>query len=387
VPMRSRDSAEPHRVATPLELLFDLTFVVAVALLAGELAHSIVEDHAGEGVLGYLMVFFAIWWAWMNFTWFASAYDTDDVAYRLLTMVQMGGVLVLAAGVPAAFASQNFAAVTLGYVLMRFAMLTQWLRAAGADRAHRRTCIRYATGTAIVQVGWVLRLVLVAPWGLVGFFVLAAGELFVPWWAERTRGTTWHPHHIAERYGLFTIIVLGECVLAATTAVQAAFTEAGASTELVLLGAGALVLLFSLWWFYFLKPAAPGLEHRRELSFLWGYGHYVVFAALAALGAGLEVSVEAITHQIAAPAPLVAYAVALPVAVVLMVVWALHSPLAPRGRRHAGATFAAAAATLAVAAATGFGLPLSWMVLLVCAPVAALVALGVIDQHSKASVA
>jgi low temperature requirement protein LtrA len=385
--MRSRDSSEPHRAATPLELLFDLTFVVAVALLASELAHSTAENHAGEGVLSYLMVFFAIWWAWMNFTWFASAYDTDDVAYRLLTMLQMGGVLVLAAGVPAAFASQDFAVVTLGYVLMRVAMVTQWLRAAGADRQHRRTCVRYATGTAIVQVGWGLRLLLVAPWGLVGFLVLVVAELFVPWWAERIRGTTWHPHHIAERYGLFTIIVLGECVLAATTAVQGAFTEAGGSTELVVLGAGALMLLFGLWWFYFLKPAAAGLEHRRELSFLWGYGHYVIFAALAALGAGLEVAVEAITHHIAAPTPLVAYAVALPVAVVLVVVWALHAPLTPRRRSRAGAVFAAVAGTLAIAATTGLGLPLSWMVLLICAPVATLVAVGVIDQHNTASMA
>jgi low temperature requirement protein LtrA len=65
--MRPRDPSEPHRVATPLELLFDLTFVVAVAEVARQLAHAIVESHL-EHVAGYLMVFFAIWWAWMNFT-------------------------------------------------------------------------------------------------------------------------------------------------------------------------------------------------------------------------------------------------------------------------------------------------------------------------------
>jgi low temperature requirement protein LtrA len=384
VPMRSRDAEESSRVATPLELLFDLTFVAAVALLASELAHSLAENHAGEGVLGYLMVFFAIWWAWMNFTWFASAYDTDDVIYRLLTMVQMGGVSVLAAGVPAAFESQDFAAVTLGYVVMRVAMLTQWLRAAAGDREHRRTCLRYASGTAVVQVGWVLRLLLDPPWGFLGFFVLVAAELFVPWWAERPSRTTWHPHHIAERYGLFTIIVLGECVLAATSAVQAAFTAAGGSVALVVLGSGALMLLFGLWWFYFLKPAAAGLERRRELAFLWGYGHYGIFAALAALGAGLEVATEASAHHIAAPHLLVGLAVGVPVAVVLVLVWALHAPLVPRRRSHTIAVFVAAAATLAVAAATGGGLPLSWAVLLTCAPVATLVGIGVVDQHHRA---
>jgi len=384
VPMRSRDAEESSRVATPLELLFDLTFVAAVALLASEFAHSLADDRAGDGVLGYLMVFFAIWWAWMNFTWFASAYDTDDVIYRLLTMVQMGGVVVLAAGVPAAFESQDFAVVTLGYVVMRVAMLTQWLRAAAGDRAHRRTCVRYATGTAVVQAGWVLRLLLDPPWGLAGFVVLAAFELLVPWWAERASRTSWHPHHIAERYGLFTIIVLGECVLAATSAIQAAFAAAGGSVALVMLGSGALVLLFGLWWFYFLKPAAAGLEQRRELAFLWGYGHYGIFAALAALGAGLEVATEAITHHIAAPDGLVGLAVGVPVAAVLVLVWALHAPLVPRRRGHTVAVFVAAATTLAVAAATGVGLPLPSAVLLTCVPVAVLVGIGVLDQHRRA---
>src|SRR5262245_49251869 len=100
--MRARDPLEGHRAATPLELLFDLTFVVAIAAVVPEFAHTIVEDHPVQGLVGYLFAFFAIWWAWMNFTWFASAFDCDDALYRVLTMVQMAGVLVLAAGVPAA---------------------------------------------------------------------------------------------------------------------------------------------------------------------------------------------------------------------------------------------------------------------------------------------
>src|ERR1700753_3380325 len=94
--MRARTRTEPDRAATPLELFFDLCFVVAVSLAAARLHHSFTEDHVGPGLLGYLMVFFAIWWAWMNFTWFASAYDTDDGPYRLATLVQMGGALGMA---------------------------------------------------------------------------------------------------------------------------------------------------------------------------------------------------------------------------------------------------------------------------------------------------
>ncbi|BBH70015.1 hypothetical protein ACTI_67000 [Actinoplanes sp. OR16] len=72
-PMRARRADEPHRVATPLELFFDLCFVVAVAQAAALLHHSVTGHHVADGLRGYLTVFFAIWWAWMNFTWFASA--------------------------------------------------------------------------------------------------------------------------------------------------------------------------------------------------------------------------------------------------------------------------------------------------------------------------
>ena len=158
VRMSARPIDEPHRVASQLELLFDLTFVVAVAAVTAQLAHSIADGHALAGIVPFLQVFFAIWWAWMNFTWFASSYDTDDVAYRLLTMVQMAGVLVLAAGVPAAADHSDYRAITLGYVIMRIALVAQWLRAGVEDPASRRTALRYAAGISIAQAGWLLRL-------------------------------------------------------------------------------------------------------------------------------------------------------------------------------------------------------------------------------------
>ena len=99
-PMVARSTDEEHRSATVLELFFDLCFVVAVAQSASALHQEVAADHVGEGVVGYASLFFAIWWAWMNFTWFASAYDTDDVPYRLTTLVQIAGALILAAGVP-----------------------------------------------------------------------------------------------------------------------------------------------------------------------------------------------------------------------------------------------------------------------------------------------
>ena len=149
--MRPRRPDEEHRTATPLELLFDLCFVVAVASAAAQLHHAVSEDHAVSGVLGYLAVFFAIWWAWMNSTWFASAFDTDDGVYRLTTLLQMAGVLVLAAGVPVVAQDRDFRIVTLGYVVMRLAMVGQWLRAAASAPRFRGPALRYAVLVTGVQ--------------------------------------------------------------------------------------------------------------------------------------------------------------------------------------------------------------------------------------------
>ena len=91
---------ERFRVATPLELLFDLTFVVGFGVAASEFAHTLSENHVGAGLLAFVFATFAVWWAWINFSWFASAYDTDDWVYRLTTMVQMVGVIILALGLP-----------------------------------------------------------------------------------------------------------------------------------------------------------------------------------------------------------------------------------------------------------------------------------------------
>ncbi|MWV47866.1 low temperature requirement protein A [Rathayibacter sp. VKM Ac-2803] len=325
--MRPRAIDEPHRVSSPLELLVDLTFVVAIAQIVVQLAHAVEEGHLGETVGPFAMVFFAIWWAWMNFTWFASGYDTDDVPYRLLTLAQMGGVLVLAAGVPTAFEEGDFTAITIGYAIMRFALVSQWIRVAVSTPEHRTSALRSAVGFSLVQVGWLLRLLLPPELAVASFVVLALLEICVPLWSARAGEPSWHPHHIAERYGLFTIILLGESVLAAVSGVQRALSEGGVSPSLVLVSACALVIVFALWWLYYLHPSGELLERRRTLSYLWGYAHFVIFAALGALGSGLEAAVAATAGHLEAANAVIGAAVAVPVAAYLLLLWAVHSPL------------------------------------------------------------
>jgi low temperature requirement protein LtrA len=339
-PMRARRPDEEHRASTPLELLFDLCFVVAVAQDAAALHHAVAENHLGTGVLGYLTVFFAIWWAWMNFSWFATAFDCDDVPYRLTTLVQIAGGLVLAAGVPAAFDRADFTVITWGYVIMRLAMVAQWLRAASGDPEHRPTALAYAAGITVVQIGWLLRLLLPDGLLLPAFLVLVVAELAVPALAERRGSPVWHAEHIAERYGLFTLIVLGESVLSATIALEAAFAESGHPVGLVTLGVAGLVILFAMWWIYFEQPAHERLTSLKA-SLRWGYGHYLVFASAAATGAGLAVAVDYDRHVAHVGGLVAALATTAPVAVFVLVVWLLH--LDRRRMRRVSAAFPVAA--------------------------------------------
>jgi low temperature requirement protein LtrA len=329
--MVARDPGEPQRAATPLELFFDLCFVVAVAQAASRLHHHLAEGHVLSSAHAYVLVFFAIWWAWMNFTWFASAYDADDVPYRLKVFVQMVGGLILAAGVPRAFDHGDFTIVTVGYCVMRVGLVAQWLRAARADPAHRRTALRYVLGLVACQAGWLALLCLPQGAWPLGWLVLAPAELAVPMIAERARKTSWHPHHIAERYGLFTLIVLGESVLASTGVIQSAIAEGELSLELAGLVVGAPLILFSMWWIYFHRPSHRILTSSRR-AFEWGYGHLVIFASTAAVGAGLGVATDFARGRGHLSATAAGATVAVPVALYVLTVWALDVRPLERGR-------------------------------------------------------
>jgi low temperature requirement protein LtrA len=353
-PMRARDRNEPNRVSTPLELLFDLCFVVGVSQAGGRLHHALAAGEFGHGVTAYLLVFFAIWWAWVNFTWFASAYDNDDVPYRLITMVQITGALTLAAGVPRAFDNDDFSVVVVGYVIMRLAMVTQWLRAAKSDPERRVTALRFAVGITVVQIGWIARLALPHSWGLASFLILALAELAVPVYAEHAANTTWHHHHIAERYGLFTLIVLGEAILSSTIAIQLGFDIGGHRDRLFLISASALVTVFAMWWLYFDRRGSKKLATSRT-AFLFGYGHYFVFAAVAATGAGIGVEVDAIGHESHVSEQTGAWCVAIPVAVYALGVWLVHRLPSDGGVRSLA--FPVTAALVLLSPLTGAAMP------------------------------
>jgi low temperature requirement protein LtrA len=331
--MSGRDPHEPHRVATPLELLFDLTFVIAFGVAASEFAHALVSGHIGAGLAGFLFATFSVSWAWINFSWFASAYDTDDWVYRLTTMLQMVGVLVLALGIAPMFSSiaggghVNNRILVAGYVVMRIAMVIQWLRAARQNPDRRSACLAYATAITVAQVGWVavaiadnserVTFILIA--------VMIAIELTGPFLAEkRMGGTPWHAHHIVERNGLLTIIALGEGVVGTVASLSAVVADQGWTTDAVLVAVAGTGLTFGMWWLYFVVPAADLLHAHRDRSFGYGYSHILAFGSIVATGAGLHAAAYYIQHRSQLGSIGTVVAVAAPVGVYTVVVFGTY---------------------------------------------------------------
>lgn len=300
--MTGRDPGEGHRAATPLELLFDLTFVAAFGVAGNQLASAVAHGDFAAGVGGFCFAMPAIVWAWINYSWFASAFDTDDWLFRVLTMVQMVGVVVLAIGLPPMFESLERGQVisnevmVAGYVVMRVAVIAQWLRAAHGSPRYAAVAKTYALTIGVAQVGWVILILLsLDPLGfLVGAVIVSAIDWSSPVLAEtkglRSGGTTpWHPHHIVERYALLAIIALGETVFGTLAAAQEVTEAEGWSVSSIMVIGLGILMAFALWWVYFLVPSAPILAVRRSKALLWGFGHIVLFAAIAAVGAGLHV--------------------------------------------------------------------------------------------------
>jgi len=335
--MNGRDPNETHRSATTLELLYDLTFVVAFGLAADQLAHMLADGHLWEGVGGFSFAMFAVCWAWINFSWFASAFDTDDWLYRIMTMVQMVGVVVLALGLPPMFHSLlsleegghlDNRIMVAGYVIMRVAMVAQWVRAISQAPKYRRAALAHASFIFVAQLGWVALAVTDPPPAtvLAMFPVLILLELGGPVFAEaRTGGTPWHAHHLAERYGLLTIIALGEGVFGTVASVSALVEREGWSTEAAVVVIAGVGLTFGLWWNYFITPSAQILAHHRRRSLIWGYSHIVTYAAIAATGAGLHVAAYVIegTSRIGTAGAVTA--VAVPVLIFEIVLFAVYT--------------------------------------------------------------
>jgi len=310
--------------------------VVAFGTAANELAHYVADEHVAVGVGGFVFAAFAVTWAWIGYSWFASAYDTDDWVFRLATMVQMVGVLIIALGLPQTFASLDHGdtldndVVVAGYVVMRASLVALWWQVSRHDPTRAPAAHTYMWTIGVAQVGWIALAILDLPIGttialLTPLYLL---EMSGPFIAEHKVQTPWHPHHIAERYGLLVIITLGEVILGTVAALNAlVHGEHGWTMDAALLAIAGVGLTFGCWWMYFSVPWAAPLVLYRRRGWLFGYGHLVIFGSLAAMGAGLHVAALMLEGKAEIGTTGAVFSVALPVAIFALGFYGIYSGL------------------------------------------------------------
>lgn len=274
----------PHgRKATWFELFFDLVFVVAVAQLSGAYAHHF--DWAGAA--GSALLLLAMWWCWLGHTFHATRFDQQRPDQRALGLLQIVAVTVIAYGVSDAFGARG-PAFALGLAAFKGLLAVAYLQERRWRGAHG--LIRAYGGLYVLQAAlWAASAALppeprVALWGLA-----LALDLASPWWVARyTTSVRPHPEHLPERFGLFTIILLGEGVASVVHALDHGAALHGHAVAAAL---GGVALTFLTWLGYFEVTRAhderqvEGAAGGRNLR-LWAYGHVPIYVGVFSLAAG-----------------------------------------------------------------------------------------------------
>lgn len=277
------DVDEKH--ADWLELLFDLIFVAAISQLALNLS----GNYSAITFLESLPLFFAIWWGWAGHTFYLDRFGTDDILNRALTMLQMVVVASLAINIKNALTTTG-AAFAISYAILRLILVCEYIWVGRNLPNARPLTNRYSIGFAIAAFIWLISAFIPDPWRF-GFWVLA---LVVDFLTPFTAGEIHinfppHPTHLPERFGLFTIIVIGEAIVSLVVAIS----NIGFNLYTGFIGLMGLLISFSIWWGYF--EEAGGAEARLQERGdqigkyqLWLYSHFPLLLGIIGTAAGIK---------------------------------------------------------------------------------------------------
>ena len=281
-------SADPSqsRRASWLELFFDLIFVAAVAQVGVPLG----EDYTLHGLVRYALMFLLIWWAWLGHTMYSTRFDADDAVQRLLTLLQIFAAAAMAANAKAAFDSRDSAGFVAAYAVLRAVLVVQYLRARRLKQTRRLTTL-YAVGFGLAACLWGIAAIIPAP---IRFWLWAAAlliDLGTPWLAvQKTQKYPPDAEHLPERFGLFTIILLGESVASVMHGMESQDMWSPSAAISAFTG---LSLAFGYWWWYFDGARGAAKRHvtsnRKVLLFqIWSYAHLPLYLCVAVVGVGVE---------------------------------------------------------------------------------------------------
>ena len=269
-----------------LELFFDLFFVVVIA----EIAHGLVEHPDARGVLSFLVLFVPVWWVWIGDTIYAERFETEGVESRLYAYALMLPVIGMAVFAHDALGA-TYAGFALSYALARLIITGMFAWGTFSSSAFRPTGVRFVSGFSLAIVLVVLSVFTGPPVRYVLFGLALLTDLVTPLSTVRLQAALpgFSTSKFPERFGLFTIIVLGETVVGVVNGL----TELESFSPRLLTDAALGVALgFGLWWLYFdfigRRQPQPGLK-----TFIWGYAHLPFVVAVTAIGAGITVVIGA----------------------------------------------------------------------------------------------
>lgn len=291
-PQLHRGGGRDERHATWLELFFDLVFVVAVAELAKVLHHDLTPG----GLAVFTALFVPIWWQWIDFSYYADQFETEDISSQIVTLLVMFGVIALALTIHKVphGGSELF---TMVYAALRAVIIVLYALAWRFVPESRELTARYTVSFIVALVVWCISLLVPEPlrfvfWGIALFIEISNGPITY----ATIKNVPAQVSHMDERFGLFVIIVLGEAVIAVATGVA---DTAWRWPALLTAVCGFLIATFA-WWMYFVRAdfsvihqALRSNKRGLLLSYVYGYSHFFVFAGVTAAGVGIEAAIQA----------------------------------------------------------------------------------------------
>ena len=290
----SRRIAPPERTSArvmPLELFFDLVFVLAITQCTALMA----AEPTWEGLVKGMLVLGVLWWSWVGYAWLTSVLDPEEWVVRFTIFAAMAALLVVSLCVPEVFEDLGLL-FACAYAFVRIAQIGLFVLVARDDPEFRRSTIGLAIGTTVgvsllIGASFADGLLQGALWALA--LALDVGEPFV----FGSEGWRLQPGHFAERHGLIVIIALGESIVAIGIG-----AEAGIDAGVVVAAILGIMIAAALWWLYFdvvalvaerrLANAAPGKERNEIARDSFSYLHFPMVAGIVLLALGLKKSLE-----------------------------------------------------------------------------------------------
>ncbi len=285
--LRTAPGVFEERHATWLELFYDLAFVAAI----GQVSTALSTRFDWNGGTVFLALFVPLWWAWVGQAFYLSRFDSDDLLHRVMALAQILIVAAISVHVLAAFEGKP-QAFALGYAALRGILIVQYVIAGAQLKKARPLTTRYAVGFAIAALLWVLSAFLPVQWSSIIWALAIAIDFTTPFTCHQLAIDIPPDYsHIPERFGLFTIIVLGEAILAAVSGMRIE----GLGSNGAIVGPIGLVLAFAIWWVYFdgVKGHQVRIPQRRQdvrRLMVWLYSHLPLSAGIVVSALGIRVA-------------------------------------------------------------------------------------------------